>query len=174
MTIDNSETKSNLKDKETQETDTISSSDPVGKFIAAAVLVFFAILVGYMLYIVNFKDGLTDLNWARSLYIFSGIEAVAFAAAGYLFGREVNRRRAETAEEKADEEGKIADQAIADATEAQSNGRSLVSMIELKKQKLQAVSQKSSKASAETFKSSDSDMDELLRMGEELFPKAAR
>jgi hypothetical protein len=34
--------------------------------------------------------------------VFSSIEAVAFAAAGLLFGSKVNRQRAENAEERAD------------------------------------------------------------------------
>lgn len=42
-------------------------------------------------------------QWARALVVLGGIEALAFAAAGWLFGREVNRRAVERAEADANE-----------------------------------------------------------------------
>jgi len=43
----------------------------------------------------------TEILWSRSTFIFGSVEAIAFAAAGYFFGREVNRERAEKSEDKA-------------------------------------------------------------------------
>jgi len=47
--------------------------------------------------------GLQQTQWDRAIYLLNGIEAVAFAAAGFLFGSKVNRERAEQAEKRADE-----------------------------------------------------------------------
>jgi len=48
--------------------------------------------------------------------VFSSVEAVAFAAAGLLFGSTVNRQRAEQAEQKANENQKDAESGRALAT----------------------------------------------------------
>src|SRR4029453_14074843 len=42
-----------------------------------------------------------DLEWHRAVAIHKGIEALALAAAGFLFGREINLERAEKAEHRA-------------------------------------------------------------------------
>jgi hypothetical protein len=42
-----------------------------------------------------------EIEWGRNVYLYSGLEALAYAAAGFLFGREVNRQRAERAEQTA-------------------------------------------------------------------------
>jgi hypothetical protein len=47
-------------------------------------------------------DAATELNWGRSLYLLGGVEAIAFAAAGYIFGKEVHRQRADQAVKDAD------------------------------------------------------------------------
>jgi hypothetical protein len=63
--------------------------------------------------------------WLRVLYLFSGVEAIAFAAAGFLFGREVNRARAEQAESRADAEADRAETFQKAAVKAQTKGRVL-------------------------------------------------
>jgi hypothetical protein len=40
-----------------------------------------------------------DENWDAYIYLLAGVEAISFAAAGWLFGKEVHREQAETAEE---------------------------------------------------------------------------
>src|ERR1051325_3701224 len=67
--------------------------------------------------------------WSRSAYIYGGVEAIAFAAAGFLFGREVHRKRAEEAEKRADDNQQQADQAKTKATEAETKGRSLAQLV---------------------------------------------
>lgn len=44
-----------------------------------------------------------EILWTRLAWLFSSVEAVAFAAAGALFGSSVQRERAEVAEERASE-----------------------------------------------------------------------
>jgi len=62
----------------------------IGIMIAYGVFIYF--LIG--------KTDAKELDWSRLIYLFSGVEAIVFAAAGFLFGREVNRKRAENAEEE--------------------------------------------------------------------------
>jgi hypothetical protein len=40
----------------------------------------------------------TEQQWTRLVYLFGAVEAIAFSAAGYFFGKEVHRERAEKAE----------------------------------------------------------------------------
>jgi hypothetical protein len=54
-----------------------------------------------------------EVSWTRAVYLLNGVEAIAFAAAGYLFGREVNRGRAQNAEALAQTERNRATQAEA-------------------------------------------------------------
>jgi hypothetical protein len=63
--------------------------------------------------------------WARRISVLGGIEALAFAAAGWLFGRDVNRqtidqanKRADDANRNASEEKQKAGKAQADAVAA--------------------------------------------------------
>jgi hypothetical protein len=78
---------------------------PVSLVFAALILIGYAILVGYML---EHADATVDTHWARRHGIFSGVEALALAAAGFVFGREVNRQRAEEASQRASENAKRA------------------------------------------------------------------
>lgn len=40
----------------------------------------------------------SEILWSKSTFIFGSVEAIAFAAAGYYFGKEVHRERADNAE----------------------------------------------------------------------------
>ena len=62
-----------------------------------------------------------DLRWTRAVYLLSGVEAVVFAAAGFLFGRDVNRSRAENAEVQLNEARKE----VRAAEEKNSKGKAL-------------------------------------------------
>lgn len=56
-------------------------------WITVAVLLAFGSVAVYMLSVA------TDANpdvWQRRVYVFSGVQAIAFTAVGWLFGREVN------------------------------------------------------------------------------------
>jgi hypothetical protein len=67
----------------------------LGVFIIGVLaLACFGIFLNYLLKNIS----LNDLQWNRAIYLFGGVEAIAFSAAGYFFGKEVNRQRAENAE----------------------------------------------------------------------------
>src|SRR3979411_1182285 len=70
-----------------------------GAALAAAlvVLLAFAILVWYLIS----QVGLPETPWTRLAWMFSSVEAIAFGAAGALFGSSIQRQRAEKAESDA-------------------------------------------------------------------------
>ena len=70
--------------------------------------------------------------WNRSLALFGSVEAIAFTAAGYLFGREVHREQAQNAEQRANEKTAEAAEAKMAAAEARAKGQSLRKAIEAK------------------------------------------
>ncbi len=71
-----------------------------------ALLVFFA-LVFYLL----FQVGVEDPAWTRYVYLLTGVETIAFAGVGWLFGREVHRAQVQSAEQRAENAVKSKDQA---------------------------------------------------------------
>ncbi|MGJ8735460.1 hypothetical protein [Zobellia laminariae] len=76
------------------------------------------IAYSFFIYFLIGKVDSGDPSWSRLIYLFSGVEAIVFAAVGFLFGKEVNRQRAEKAEteKKAVEEQKekIKDEKVAE------------------------------------------------------------
>jgi len=69
------------------------------KAILTAVFVAaFAALIAFLLS----EVGVNQASWERYVYLLSGVEAVVFAAVGWLFGKEVHREQAEKAEAKAE------------------------------------------------------------------------
>jgi hypothetical protein len=70
-----------------------------------------------------------EIEWGRNTYLFSGLEALAYAAAGFLFGREVNRQRAERAEENATKAQATAQESQAAAAIGMANGQALAAGI---------------------------------------------
>jgi len=83
---------------------------------AIVVIVGFGILVAVMIA----HADVSDTSWNRLAWLFGAVEAVAFTAAGALFGSTVQRRRAERAEEEADanREGAVRGRALAAAITA--------------------------------------------------------
>jgi hypothetical protein len=80
-----------------QETKASSSLSGPGVWVAVLVLLGFAGLVVTMILSAN----VTEQTWIRLAWVFSSVEAIAFAAAGAIFGSSVHRERAEKAEERA-------------------------------------------------------------------------
>ena len=70
-----------------------------------------------------------DKIWTRSAYLLTGYEAIAFAAAGYIFGKEVHRQQAENAENRAEKSQCEASEAQNSATEALTKGYRLTEAI---------------------------------------------
>jgi uncharacterized membrane protein YeiH len=67
---------------------------------AALVIIAFAV---FAIFLVTNADTQDQTEWERWVYVFGAVQAIAFAAIGWVFGREVNRERAEKAEQRADE-----------------------------------------------------------------------
>jgi hypothetical protein len=61
-----------------------------------------------------------ELTWTRTVYALTPIETIAFAAVGWLFGREVHRQEAEHAQIRATNAEARADSANDDAAKAHS------------------------------------------------------
>lgn len=74
--------------------------DTVRTFFAVVVGVAFAV---FAIFLVTNADTENSSEWERWVYVFGAVEAIAFAAVGWMFGKEVNRERAEAAEETANE-----------------------------------------------------------------------
>jgi len=121
-------------------TPSTSSTNPwityVGLAVAVLALFSFGLLI---LYLLSRTSNATELEWQRDVYLLSGVEAVAFAAAGFLFGKEVHRQQAEQATARADKaEGKAAEAqqnaqlANRAATEVRTRARALVAAINAK------------------------------------------
>ncbi|MBU2947398.1 hypothetical protein [Zobellia uliginosa] len=95
------------------------ATNPKGWFtfenmIALAVLIAYGIFIYFLIGKVDSGDP----SWSRLIYLFSGVEAIVFAAVGFLFGKEVNRKRAEKAEtekkEVEEQKEKIKDEKVAE------------------------------------------------------------
>jgi hypothetical protein len=64
-------------------------------YAAIVVLLAFAVFVAYL---VGQVDTNNEVSWTRLAWLFASVEAIAFGAAGALFGATIQRQRAETAE----------------------------------------------------------------------------
>jgi len=71
---------------------------------AVAVWLIFSI---FMLIVAN---GSSDVQWTRMAWVFGSVEAIAFAAAGALFGTSVQRDQTVQAEQRAQAAGQVAEQ----------------------------------------------------------------
>jgi hypothetical protein len=92
-----------------------------------AVRVIFAVVVtgvfiAFSYYLVDNADTTDQKEWERWVYVFGAAEAIAFAAVGWVFGKEVNRERAESAENRAKS-------AEAEKTEEKKKGAALAGMV---------------------------------------------
>jgi hypothetical protein len=66
-----------------------------------AALLALGALAAFTIYMVTEADTGSEVTWSRLAWLFSSVEAIAFAAAGALFGARVHRERAEKAEAEA-------------------------------------------------------------------------
>ncbi|MEV0788650.1 hypothetical protein [Kribbella sp. NPDC050459] len=90
------------------------------KMIFAAVVT--AIFIAGAILLITRADSSNPDQWARLVYVFGAFEAIAFTAVGWVFGAEVNRQRADSAEKRADQATQEKD------TEAE-KGRTLAGMV---------------------------------------------
>ena len=96
-----------------------SSKTPPWRDSLAAVVAVCALLMFLVLVILMFllRSG-SETAWGRLVYLLTGVEAVAFAGAGWLFGKEVHRAEAQRAEEQVQTEQQRSAQAEDDARKA--------------------------------------------------------
>ena len=67
--------------------------------VAVAILVL-AAFAGFVVFLIG-QVGEDETEWARLAWVFASVQAIAFGAAGALFGSSIQRERAEKAEEAA-------------------------------------------------------------------------
>jgi hypothetical protein len=129
------------------------------KKLVAATVVAIAALFGFALLVIHMlrMTSADDKTWTRTTYLLHSVEAIAFAGAGFLFGKEVHRQQAEKAESRAN----IAEQ---DAR----NGRALALSIKAKALTQPTTSGVSTSGGA-AQRAQDS-LAELVGMANRLFP----
>lgn len=85
--------------------------DAIAPALGVLILAAFAVFIIFMLANLD----LSETEWARATYLFAGVEAVAFAAAGYFFGTQVQRGKVEEAKKEAEAAEQVKDAATATA-----------------------------------------------------------
>lgn len=87
--------------------------------VVAALLVLLA-FAAFVVFLIG-QVGEDETEWTRLAWIFASVEAIAFGAAGALFGSSIQRERAEKAEEAAKENAQDAanGRALAEAIKAE-------------------------------------------------------
>ena len=100
-------------------------------FVVAIGLVL-AVLV-FDVWLLNHLDH-EDRLWHRAMVVYKGIEALALAGAGFLFGREVNRERAQKAESHARDAETRAHLEHGESQKHKATLNSLIDLIETKRE----------------------------------------
>ncbi|HEY6356181.1 MAG TPA: hypothetical protein VIY30_16985 [Burkholderiaceae bacterium] len=130
-------------------------------------MVVIAIWLGMLLWLMGHSDGTSEITWSRWLTVLASLEAVAFAAAGAVFGTTVQRQRVAEAKERT---AKAEDDAKANATAAV-NGRVLATVIKQRKRKSVAAPAPSGDEPFQRVAARRADEDdELVTLAEKLFP----
>lgn len=84
-----------------------------------------AVWIGFSIFLIV-RAGTSETEWTRIAWVFGSIQAVAFAAAGALFGTAVQQQNVTTAQQQAESAKKDADQ----QREAATKGRALAMTIQ--------------------------------------------
>jgi hypothetical protein len=136
--------------------------------VAVIAIVGFGVLVAYL-----FADASSSSEqvWLRRVYLFGGVEAIVFAAVGWLFGREVNRQQAQEAQQRADESEKTARQESARAADLEARGKAMKAAIVSRRGTYSDNARVRSRGiGAESATAASSDMQELTDFANMLFP----
>jgi hypothetical protein len=155
--------------EKTSSNDVILSWLTLPNIVACLIIVGYGVFLIYMLRMVSVPE---ETIWMRTTYLLNGFEAIAFAAAGYLFGKEVHRQQAENAEKRADKAQDEASDAQDSANEALTKGYRLTEAV-----KARAAAQSGMELKAKSIggpsgesESTQGDLDYLASMADELFP----
>jgi hypothetical protein len=139
-----------------------------GVALIAALIVLAAWLV--LLSWLAFHTGATEVQWARLGSVLGSLEAVAFAAAGALFGTTIQKQRVQEARERAEKaENRVsqAEKSSTDNMQAAANGRALAAAVKARVSS-RGTGQGVERVSA--FEKSGVYEDDLLAMATKLFP----
>ncbi len=134
----------------------------IAMIAAVAVLI---VWLGMLWWLILHTDA-AEVTWARWLTVLASLEAVAFAAAGAIFGTTVQRERVAKAESRA---AKAEDDAKGSAKEA-ANGRALAEAV---KSRARAQPAPASAGGIERTSRSTGDapqLDDLAQLAHRLFP----
>lgn len=73
-----------------------------GVITSLAILAFVVleVFLGILLWSTN--TSMSEIEWARFIYLLTGVETITFAGIGWLFGKEVHREQAQVAERQAE------------------------------------------------------------------------
>jgi hypothetical protein len=148
--------------------DTAQLSRPL-TVVAIVILAGFALLLYHMYQVAPTRE---ETLWNRSLVLFGSVEAIAFTAAGYLFGKEVHREQAQQAERRADEKTAEAGAARAAAAEARAKGESLKKAIEAKQPSVSrgTINESLQHPGAGAESAAGGALNELATLAQSLFP----
>lgn len=136
--------------------------------VAVIAIVGFGVLVAYL-----FADAssTSEQVWLRRVYLFGGVEAIVFAAVGWLFGREVNRQQAQEAQQRAEESDKTARQESARAAGLDARGKAMKAAILSRKGTYSDTARVRSRGfRTESATAASSDIQELANLADMLFP----
>lgn len=101
--------------------------DTLAGIVAGVVVVGFILAVAYLFWAAR---NTSPDEWQRMIFVFSGVEAVVFAAVGWLFGREVSRGQAKAAEQRADANQEQAMSATARASDLEARGQAALAAVD--------------------------------------------
>jgi hypothetical protein len=140
----------------------------VAAVVAILAVMGFAFTVWYLLVSAHSSS---DAGWQRLAYVFSGVETVVFTAVGWLFGREINRKQAETAQQRADTATAGETAALRQVADLSARGKAAKEAVAAR----QATYSDSTRIGAHGITGSaanaaSSDMDELASLMNALFP----
>lgn len=144
----------------------------------AAIVIALVVIVGFGLmvwYLVNSANSSTDIGWQRLTFVFSGVQAIVFTAVGWLFGREVSKKQAETAQAHADSANEAEKAALTSAADLEARGNAAKAAIAARQARYNAAAEARTRgpageAEAGSASSPADDFDELATFMNALFP----
>ncbi|WP_046757076.1 NADH-quinone oxidoreductase subunit J [Kordia jejudonensis] len=73
-------------------------------WLALSLILVYIIFIIYLMKRAEILGEEKPLEWARYLFLFTGIEAIVFTAVGYIFGQEVSRKVEQSADQRVENE----------------------------------------------------------------------
>jgi hypothetical protein len=149
-------------------------------YIAPVVAFASLVALGFFVNFLAKNFSVTSETWQRLIYLLEGIEAIAFAAAGYLFGSEVHRKEAadakkgeQEAQRKEEASNQLSTQSQVKLADTLAKAQALKGSILAKQGGQQTRLQGFSKLSgSQTSELSKTDLQELADLANQLFPQS--